>query len=330
MRRRCKATLEPGPIAAPHRSSAGGHMLDLRRLRYFVAIVRNGSLLLASRELGVAQPALSRHMRELETLVGFQLLERLPRGVRATDAGQILLHHARNIVAQVDEAENAIRSFAKAKGRLRTLKLSLLPSWATSFTPAIVAAVATKLSNISLQIVEARHDESLRLIANREVDLAITFSDNSDDAETLIVQEKLFVVSRQELPASCTFESTLKQRSLILPTIRNPLRAVIDRAADRIGLKPQVKIEIDGQDTVKRAVIAGIGDSILSWNSVRPECESGLLFASPIVDPVITRTISLRKTVAIDTETFLQFRALLREIACTRDEPEGSLAHRSS
>jgi molybdenum-dependent DNA-binding transcriptional regulator ModE len=112
-------------------------MLDLRRLRYFVAIDRCGSMLLASRQLGIAQPALSRHMRELEALVGFQLLERLPRGVRTTDAGQILLHHAKLIVAQVDEAEGAIRSFAKAKGGMRTVKLSLLPSWSTSFTPAI-------------------------------------------------------------------------------------------------------------------------------------------------------------------------------------------------
>jgi DNA-binding transcriptional LysR family regulator len=228
-------------------------MLDLRRLRYFVAIDRCGSMVLASRQLGIAQPALSRHMRELEALVGFQLLERLPRGVRTTDAGQILLHHAKLVVAQVDEAEGAIRSFAKAKGRMRTVKLSLLPSWSTSFTPAIFTAVAAKLPNVLLQIVEARHEESIRLINSREVDL-----------------------------------------------------------------------EIDGQDTVKRAVIAGIGDSILSWNSVKVECESGLLSASPIVDPEITRTVVLRKAPSIDVETFERLRDILREIARTEDEPKTS------
>jgi LysR family transcriptional regulator, nitrogen assimilation regulatory protein len=301
-------------------------MLDLRRLRYFVAIVRCGSMLTASRELGVAQPALSRHMRELESLVGFPLLDRLPRGVRATDAGQILLHHAKRIVAQVDEAEDAIRSFARAKGRMRTLKLSLLPSWATSFTPAIVAAVATRQSNISLQIVEAMYEESLRLIASREIDLAVTLSDSSDNEETLIVEERLLLVSHHELPASFSFEDVMRQRILILPTLRNPLRSLVERTAATMGLKPQVKIEIDGQDTVKRAVIAGIGDSILSWNAVRQECESGLLFAAHIVDPVLARTISLHRTTAIDPETFDQFRSLLRDIARGRTDPEGCAA----
>jgi LysR family transcriptional regulator, nitrogen assimilation regulatory protein len=299
-------------------------MLDLRRLRYFVAIDRCGSMVLASRQLGIAQPALSRHMRELEALVGFQLLERLPRGVRTTDAGQILLHHAKLIVAQVDEAEGAIRSFAKARGRMRTVKLSLLPSWSTSFTPAIFTAVAAKLPNVLLQIVEARHEESIRLINSREVDLAITLSDTSEDTEAVIVQETLYIVSRQKLPSSCTLEHAITGRKLILPRIQNPLRACIEKAANTVNLKPRVDLEIDGQDTVKRAVIAGIGDSILSWNSVKVEYESGLLSASPIVDPEITRTVVLRKTPSIDVETFERLRDILREIARTEDEPKTS------
>ena len=66
-------------------------MLDLRRLRYLVAIADCGSMSAAARQLGIAQPALSHHITELERLVGFPVLHRLARGVKATEKGEILL-----------------------------------------------------------------------------------------------------------------------------------------------------------------------------------------------------------------------------------------------
>ncbi|MBP8938410.1 MAG: LysR family transcriptional regulator, partial [Agrobacterium sp.] len=115
-------------------------MLDLRRLRYLVAIADCGSMSAAARQLGIAQPALSHHITELERLVGFPVLHRLARGVKATEKGEVLLSHAREITEKVRQAEAEIRAMAYLDERV--IRLSLIPSWATAFAPSIISEVA--------------------------------------------------------------------------------------------------------------------------------------------------------------------------------------------
>ena len=78
--------------------------MDLRQLRYFIAILEQGSFSKASQYLHVAQPALSHHVRQMEDDLGVELMVRGPRGVTPTQAGERLLHHARLIMRQVDAA----------------------------------------------------------------------------------------------------------------------------------------------------------------------------------------------------------------------------------
>ena len=84
-------------------------MLDLRQLRYFAAIVDQGSFSRAAEALRIAQPSLSLHVRNMETELGTPLLYRSARGVTPTEAGAILLRHARIILGQVTAAEEEIR-----------------------------------------------------------------------------------------------------------------------------------------------------------------------------------------------------------------------------
>jgi LysR family nitrogen assimilation transcriptional regulator len=288
-------------------------MLDLRRLRYLLAVEKCGSISAASRELRIAQPAISYHISELERLVGFALLERQPRGVRATDRGKVLLQHARVIITKVEEAERAVQGLAAAGAHQRTIKLSMIPSWATTFTPAIVAAVADRFSSTFLHIFEARTEESIRMIGAHEVDLAVTLEGGEDHEDELVVNESLFAVSAKKRAKSVTF-AELSKIDLILPSKSNPLRKVIDRSAEEAGVSLRIALEIDGQDTVKRAVEAGIGDSILAWNAVRQECVKGTIWASQIIDPTPHRSVFLRKSSTTTRETAAIFRNILREI----------------
>jgi len=293
-------------------------ILDLRKMRYLVAIADCGSMSAAARKLGVAQPALSHHVSELERMAGFAVLRRMARGVELTEKGEIVLAHARAIMEKVLLAEAEIGSLGKLDAQV--IRLSLVPSWATEFTPSIIGKVVQTMPNVSLRVIEARNEESLRLISHARVDMAVTLQ-GVEAADDLIIKESLFAVAATPLDPSITLEAAAKL-DLILPPRENPLRASIDKAAETAGIALNVIMEIDGQDTIKRAVSAGIGATILSWNSIRRECSLGQLQAAHIVDPVIYRSIHLLKSDTVDESLFGRFRDLLRAVADGFPSPE--------
>src|SRR5436190_24250980 len=87
-----------------------GRAMELRHLRFFVAVAEEGSFTLAAeRRLHTAQPSLSRQMRDLEAEIGVKLFVRSARGIELTDAGRVFLDHARLALLQVDAAGNAAR-----------------------------------------------------------------------------------------------------------------------------------------------------------------------------------------------------------------------------
>jgi len=95
--------------------------MELRHLRYFVAVGEEQHYGRASRRLRVAQPALSRQIQDLEEEVGFKLFDRLPRGVKLNPAGKLFLEDARRILQEVSDA--AARAARVARGRSGTLRV---------------------------------------------------------------------------------------------------------------------------------------------------------------------------------------------------------------
>src|SRR5271154_3030642 len=89
--------------------------MELRHLRYFIAVAEEGHITRAAERLGMQQPPLSQQIKSLETELGVQLLRRLPRGVEPTDAGRAFLADARLILAQVDHAFASTRRTARGE-----------------------------------------------------------------------------------------------------------------------------------------------------------------------------------------------------------------------
>ena len=117
--------------------------MELRHLRYFVAVGEEQHYGRAARRLRVAQPALSRQIQDLEEEVGFKLFERLPRGVKLSAAGQLFLQDARRILQEVNEA--AARAGRVARGLSGTLRVGfaekcVLARRCSGFLPAIPGA----------------------------------------------------------------------------------------------------------------------------------------------------------------------------------------------
>ncbi len=139
-------------------------MLDLHRLRYFVAIMDCGSISGASTSLNTAQPALSYHMNELERLTGLKLFDRHPRGMSPTSDGLFLLEHARSVLQAVEHVEREI-STRSHRSFQASVSLGMIPSLATIYAREIIAAwsqVFLKAHCVSLRLERPTATECFR------------------------------------------------------------------------------------------------------------------------------------------------------------------------
>ncbi|MDX7953911.1 LysR family transcriptional regulator [Lichenihabitans sp. Uapishka_5] len=147
--------------------------MDLRQLRYFVAIVQSGSISRASQALNVAQPALSLHIRNMEADLGVPLLFRTPQGVQATEAGLVLLRHARTILSQFEAADREVRGTAtEPTGEVR---LGLPSTISRILGVPLVLAARARHPKVVLRVAEAMSGYVLEWLRAGRVDLGLLY-----------------------------------------------------------------------------------------------------------------------------------------------------------
>src|SRR5450830_1833669 len=174
--------------------------MELRQLRYFVAIVDHGSLSRAALILHVAQPALTQQLRQLEEELGVQLLHRSAKGVLSTDAGQLFYEHAQAILKQVADAKSAVTQSAERPSGSVTLGLPHSISGALAL-PLLTAARA-RYPEITLQLTEELTGNLSEQLKSGRVNLAVLFDDGqlAQFATTPLVEEELRFICRADAP----------------------------------------------------------------------------------------------------------------------------------
>src|SRR5258706_2502261 len=126
--------------------------MELRHLRYFVAIADAGTMARASEEVFVTQSTLSHQLAELEDEIGCALFERIGRNLRLSDAGRELLGHARGVLAQVEEGKRAVtRVRSLAAGSLR---VGVIHTFVTGLIPQVAASFVKAHPDVRLQVAE--------------------------------------------------------------------------------------------------------------------------------------------------------------------------------
>src|SRR2546423_13957377 len=124
-------------LVMPDRHGKGVTAMELRSIEYFVQIAEEGSITRAADKLGIAQPALTRRIKQLEEELGAPLLVRLPRGVRLSASGRDFLEHARKVLVEVSRARDQVRGNARSvKGRV---VIGTSPTLAPLLLPGCVA-----------------------------------------------------------------------------------------------------------------------------------------------------------------------------------------------
>src|SRR5882672_5572658 len=145
--------------------------MELRHLRYFVAVAEEGNLTVAAkRRLHTAQPSLSRQIRDLEYEVGVQLLTRSARGIELTAAGRVFLDHARLALAQVEAASEAARRTASPGKPL--FALGFLTGQEMDWLPEAMRILRDELPNIEVTVSSQYSPDLASALARGTLDVA--------------------------------------------------------------------------------------------------------------------------------------------------------------
>ncbi len=274
--------------------------MDLRQLRYFVAIVKSKSFSKAALRLRIAQPALSLHVRNMEADLGIALLSRTPQGVLPTDAGILLLAKARRIIADFEDAKQAVREFeTEAAGEVR---IGLPGTIAEMLSVPLILQTRARYPKIRLKVAEAMSGFVLEWLYDGRVDLGLLYLpvDERGLKSSPILVEHLCLFApimpipgHEPPPEGVVAFADLARLPLVLLGIGHGLRALIDAEMDRIGLELATVIEVDSYNAIKELVGQGLGYSILPVNAIKLEEEAGLLRSWQISEPPFSRTAHL-------------------------------------
>jgi DNA-binding transcriptional LysR family regulator len=160
-------------------------MFDSTRLRVFREVVERGSFSAAADALSFTQPAVSRQIATLEREAGAQLLERLPRGIRLTEAGRVLLGHAEAILDRMAAAHSQVEAVARLRaGRLR---IGAFPTANATVVPQAIAAFAQEHPIVELSLEEAVSSKLIPRLRAGDLDVALVTDPQPRSVEDLAV-----------------------------------------------------------------------------------------------------------------------------------------------
>ncbi|MFT3797644.1 LysR substrate-binding domain-containing protein [Microbacterium sp.] len=145
--------------------------MELHHLRYFVAVAEERHFGRAAQRLHVTQPPVSQRVKDLESELGLQLLERTTQGVRLTEAGAILLEHARNVLREVDSATLAMQRIRR--GPLGELRVGMPPDTELPTLRTIIETLTDEMPDVLLRISELTTNDSLSRLRSGEIDIAV-------------------------------------------------------------------------------------------------------------------------------------------------------------
>lgn len=254
--------------------------MDTRDLRYFVQIVESGSLSKASRQLFVAQPALSQRLAKLEGDVGRPLLKRSSKGVTPTDNGLALYNHAVFLLRQLDHAVSIARSDSGAVQGM--VSIGLPATTVATIGLQLVQRIRERYPGILLNVVEGMSGHIGHLMRQGQLDIAVLFSsDGSPDVHTepLMVEELFLIVPKNSRLVPKGRDSiTISEAAdlpLILPTSYHGLRQRVSAEFEHRGLATNVVAEIDSLALLMNCVYDGMGATIKPMGAVMQEGARG-------------------------------------------------------
>ena len=269
-------------------------MLDLRRIRYFVAAYEEGSIKRAALRENVVQPAVSVQIKQLEAELSLKLFERSAQGIQPTAAGHHLYRLAADILRRVQSGYQEMLDYTGAVAG--SIAVGIMPSLCRGPMPGIVAAYASAYPGVDLKLVEGFSGPLVDRVLAGELDLAIC---NRPSAQTrlklnLLARDKLVLVSGRDTSltpwAPCRLED-LSAIRFILPSSEHNLRRLLDREFKRSDFRPARILEMDALGLTFDTMRAGGWSTIVPRIAVVNDLVPGTFVINPLVSTTITSDI---------------------------------------
>jgi LysR family nitrogen assimilation transcriptional regulator len=268
--------------------------MELRSIQYFVQVADEGSITRTADKVGIAQPALSRHIQHLEAELGTQLLTRLPRGVRLTTAGRDFLDHARAIVLDVTRAAEQVRG--KARAARGTVMMGTSPTVAPLLLPGCIARAREQCPGITLKVIEGFSPQLLDWLITGRLQVAVMTNPprTTTLAMTPLCSEPLAVLARPGARGT--------RRAFSLPELgatpfflTGGIRTLVEQQLEGFGVQLRVAAEVDSVEVIRRLLLAGVGPSIMPVSAFHDDIRAGRLAASPVEGANLHRLLVLAR-----------------------------------
>ena len=251
----------------------------LRQLDTFLEVARQLSVSRAAELLHVTQPAVSMQIRQLEEVVGMALYEQAGRKIRLTDAGLDFEAYAIGAVAQLKQLDDAM---AQRRGLKKGRVPLAIVSTAKYFVPMLLVKFRKRFPDIEISLQIHNRENIMKLLARNEIDLVVMgrAPDSLDCVATAFATNPLGVVSAPEHPLSRRRGaplSILDGQEFVVREMGSGTRHAMERLFVENAIEPRIVMEMPSNETIKQAVMAGMGLSFLSLRAIRHELASGHL-----------------------------------------------------
>ena len=270
--------------------------MELRQLRYLVALADERHFTRAAAREHIAQPALSQQIRRLEQEVGLALVERTTRRVTVTEAGQTLVARARRILSEVDSANAEMQALAGV--RTGHVMVGTMHTMGPVDVTVALAVFHQRHPGVELTVREQSSEELAEMLRDDGLDLAFLSVTERMESHGLglhqLVSEELVVVLPRDhrLAARGTLRmAELAGEHFISYREGARLRELLTFAARHAGFEPQIKLESNESERIKRLVARDMGVAILPRSDAeRPGTD---LAMAALTEPALRRDITL-------------------------------------
>ena len=267
--------------------------ITFRQLRVFVEVAQHQSMARAAETLHLSAPAVSMQIKEVETQVGLSLFDRHGRQVSLSTAGEYFLVHAKRLLANLKEADEAMARFKRLEHGLLTIGIV---STAKYFVPQLLARFHEEHSGIDVRLrVAANREQLVALMESGDVDLSVMGRPPKEYAtrsESFAAHPLVFVCppGHPLLHIGDPPVSALEPFSFIVREHGSGTRAAMEKFFAEHRFTPRITMEMSSNETIKQAVMAGMGLSFVSLHTIGLEVRSKLLCVLDVQGTPIMRT----------------------------------------
>jgi len=271
---------------------------SFRQLRVFNEVAKHLSFVRAAENLHLTPPAVTMQVKELENHVGTPLFERQGKKVSLTTAGEYMLVYTRRILSTLKDAEDAAARLVHAQTGVLTIGMV---STAKYFMMKLLAQFKEKHTGVEMRLATGNRDHLLKLLENNELDVAVMGRPPRElktRAEPFAAHPHVFVsaMSHPMAQERRIRAEDLRGQEFIVRERGSGTRAAMEKFFEDARITPKMPIQVSSNETLKQAVMAGLGLGFVSMHTIGSEVEHGQIAVLDVEGAPVVRAWNLVHT----------------------------------